>query len=567
MKLKKIILENVKSFKDRTEINFRGDLNIFIGPNAGGKSNLFEIIQGIFNDIVFENINIQKENHPDRPPYKVQKVPKDLSFAQREILDKSYRHEHKRQKIILELLIESEDVKIANSLYRHRNQLINFEQQQTDSTLINESLSTIVFSNFENLIGKKLEIKIVDGSLNPPQNVSNEPYREFFKFLKNINIFANFINLYNSSFVDKKIEFHPLLIYFSPYRPLLTLENKVMVNLSQFQSPIFYYQHNLSQKAQLNIWSIVVQKLVENRFLGREEENTHLKNYLKENFGITYKMTCKRKLDNFFEVIFSRNRGWKSPKLSSGEAELLNFLSIFFISHIRNGIILIDEPELHLHPKWQQLLLGKIRDFANEFNLQFFLVTHSPHFITPESIGSTYRVYSTKRWSKVADPQKLDEREGELFRMVNIFNNAKVFFADKVILVEGDDDLIIYSAVLQRIQQRQKSSEVIEIIPVQQKGGFKKNKEFLEKWKIKVFAIVDKEEDKKELQGKKWAFILKNGKLEDYFRNIRSVKRKSGYKIEDALIVAERIEKEGLKAIHKKFRGELIKIFTTILGN
>jgi len=562
MKIKKIKLENVKSFRNHTEIDFRNDLNIFIGPNGGGKSNLFEIIQGIFNNLIFENITIEPENHPDKPPYRIQNTPNGTTFAQKEILDKSYRNEHKKQEIILELLIEPEDIKIAESLYKYRNQLIDFERKQTDSTLIDRLLDTIAFSNFRNLRGKTLEIEIIDGSLKPPQNSSNEPYGDFFKFLKNVNIFANFTNLYNS-FVDKKIEFHPICIYFPPCRPSLTLESKVRVNLSQSQSPIFYHQRNLSQKTQLDIWNTVVKKLVENNFLGRKNRNDYLKNYLKENFNITYKIIRKRKLDNLFEVIFSKSRGRRLPKLSSGEAELLNFLSIFFISDIRNGIILIDEPELHFHPRWQQLLLSKIREFINEFNLQFFLVTHSPHFITPESIRSTYRVYLVKGWSKVINPQELDEGEGELFRMVNVFNNTKVFFADKVILVEGNDDLIIYNAILQRIQRQQKNSEVIEIIPVQEIGGVEKNKKFLEKWKIKVFAIVDR--DRNHLQGKKNIFVLKEGKLEDYFRSIRFGKRKSGYKVEDALIVAKRIEEDGLKPIPKKFRRELTKIFKIIL--
>jgi predicted ATP-binding protein involved in virulence len=51
------------------------------------------------------------------------------------------------------------------------------------------------------------------------------------------------------------------------------------------------------------------------------------------------------------------------------------------------GIILIDEIDLHLHPKWQRMIIIKLREVFP--NCQFLLSTHSPHVIThaqPENI-------------------------------------------------------------------------------------------------------------------------------------------------------------------------------------
>jgi predicted ATP-binding protein involved in virulence len=45
-----------------------------------------------------------------------------------------------------------------------------------------------------------------------------------------------------------------------------------------------------------------------------------------------------------------------------------------------NGVVLIDEVDLHLHPRWQQTVLSKL---AKTFpNLQFIITTHSPIVIT-----------------------------------------------------------------------------------------------------------------------------------------------------------------------------------------
>jgi predicted ATP-binding protein involved in virulence len=51
------------------------------------------------------------------------------------------------------------------------------------------------------------------------------------------------------------------------------------------------------------------------------------------------------------------------------------------------GIILIDEIDLHLHPKWQRMVIPKLMDVFP--NCQFLVSTHSPHVIThvqPENL-------------------------------------------------------------------------------------------------------------------------------------------------------------------------------------
>ncbi|HGM5491250.1 TPA: retron Ec78 anti-phage system effector ATPase PtuA [Serratia fonticola] len=45
-----------------------------------------------------------------------------------------------------------------------------------------------------------------------------------------------------------------------------------------------------------------------------------------------------------------------------------------------NGVIFIDELELHLHPKWQQQVIFKLKDVFP--NIQFILTTHSPQVLT-----------------------------------------------------------------------------------------------------------------------------------------------------------------------------------------
>jgi len=54
------------------------------------------------------------------------------------------------------------------------------------------------------------------------------------------------------------------------------------------------------------------------------------------------------------------------------------------------GIVLIDEIDLHLHPKWQRMVVSKLLDVFP--NCQFVISTHSPHVITHVPPDNLYRL-------------------------------------------------------------------------------------------------------------------------------------------------------------------------------
>ena len=65
--------------------------------------------------------------------------------------------------------------------------------------------------------------------------------------------------------------------------------------------------------------------------------------------------------------------------LSSGEKQLfLRALSLKFLN-VNNSIILIDEPEISLHPRWQRKIVNVYENIGE--NNQIIIATHSPHII------------------------------------------------------------------------------------------------------------------------------------------------------------------------------------------
>lgn len=67
------------------------------------------------------------------------------------------------------------------------------------------------------------------------------------------------------------------------------------------------------------------------------------------------------------------------------------------------GVVLIDEIDQHLHPKWQRVIVQRLRKLFP--NIQFFFTTHSPTIIQGASEDALiYRVYREDGVTKVSEP-------------------------------------------------------------------------------------------------------------------------------------------------------------------
>jgi len=64
--------------------------------------------------------------------------------------------------------------------------------------------------------------------------------------------------------------------------------------------------------------------------------------------------------------------------LSSGEKTLLSKMLYLYFKDIKDKVILIDEPELSLHPTWQGKILKLYESYAKKNNCQIIIATHSP---------------------------------------------------------------------------------------------------------------------------------------------------------------------------------------------
>lgn len=122
-------------------------------------------------------------------------------------------------------------------------------------------------------------------------------------------------------------------------------------------------------------------------------------------------------------------------ELSSGEKQLfLRALSLKFLN-VNNSIILIDEPEISLHPRWQRKIINVYENIGE--NNQIIIATHSPHIIGNVKKEQLRVLKRDKEGIKIMNSDELDETYGKtvesiLMEIMGIINTRNEETAEKI---------------------------------------------------------------------------------------------------------------------------------------
>ena len=142
------------------------------------------------------------------------------------------------------------------------------------------------------------------------------------------------------------------------------------------------------------------------------DHRTHLKTCLKvasRNLNVVDEIVTNEKFDQIYEKISKVCEGdvvrdkrtsvgyrvgeyrLDVKNMSTGLKTFAILKSLLTNNYIEaNGTIILDEPEIHLHPEWQLLFAELIVLLHREFGLHILLNTHSPYFL------NAIEVYSAK---------------------------------------------------------------------------------------------------------------------------------------------------------------------------
>jgi predicted ATP-dependent endonuclease of OLD family len=183
---------------------------------------------------------------------------------------------------------------------------------------------------------------------------------------------------------------------------------------------------------------------------------------------------------------------------SSGLAQLTVFVFALALAASEAGaLLLIDEPEISLHPQAQRALVKAFR----ALNAQILLATHSSNLLERVDPRFVVRIGRVGGQTEFSSP-KLSKEEGERFARFTDPHASEAFFARAVLLVEGESDRLAVEAIAER-KGRNLDADGVTIVPI---NGITKAPVYIDLFgphglNVKMAGLYDESEEAYVLRG------------------------------------------------------------------
>ncbi len=175
-----------------------------------------------------------------------------------------------------------------------------------------------------------------------------------------------------------------------------------------------------------------------------------------------------------------------------------------------NTILLIDEPELYLHPQAIEVLRDALKTLSTQ-GYQVIFSTHSPFMITSKDVGNTLLIRKNdtlgthKRNSlKAAIPAVVTTAPSQLELIFSLSHSSNILFSERVILAEGTTENRLMPSIIQKVTSRTVGLHKTAFVAMGGSGNTRKAMLVLNTMDIPTRAIVDLD------------FALKNGERDGF---------------------------------------------------
>jgi putative ATP-dependent endonuclease of OLD family len=161
-------------------------------------------------------------------------------------------------------------------------------------------------------------------------------------------------------------------------------------------------------------------------------------------------------------------------------------------------LLLIEEPETHLHPQMQIRLMDFLDEkcTTKECPIQVLLTTHSPNLASKINLEAMTLVHRGKAFSLASHDTKLDRSDYRFLRRFLDVTKANLFFAKGVVIVEGDGENILLP-VLADLLDRSFSKNGVSVINVGSRGLFRFSRIFQrqdeQEMPVRVACLADRD--------------------------------------------------------------------------
>jgi predicted ATP-dependent endonuclease of OLD family len=537
MKIKYLQISNILSFKFHSDIEdcrkivFDQNLNIIIGENGSGKSTALEALNFILRRIFYRQYTFNSDQYDRKLLLDVNQKRQVLAPAFVNSIDgfrlqPNWATETQQQTIRLAIELDEIDRANIQTLETNHRALHGFFESFTTGWPIpmplplpsaatdTEPAVPHPYMQIENN-EYVLEVRInpVDRTFTTvfPNSQNNLAY----DYLQHYNYFKSIIERYNS---ENTMQITPLRESFSLIGSFRNYSNFTTSISLQTSNPGTQLQTikqqeyarsvNTNDNIEPSIFAVVRLRVAELHFNlfdqkyspeEREAEANRIKLIADINkhlllIGLQAKVTLQdKRLWQYSFTFFDtkRNRAIIDiNSLSAGQKSILHLIfECYGRDEMRGGLVIIDEPEVHLHYQFQQEYLKVLTTLSEETKCQYILVTHSDSLINSQTIEFVTRFAMNGLGETVTFSPNLQASQKSLIKILDNSRSTYALFAKKVVLVEGETDRYFFKACMHELYPH--LDQEIAVLYVGGKLSFQNWTNVFSQFGLEVFRIAD----------------------------------------------------------------------------
>ena len=490
MRIESITIKNVRSFRETITFSPNKAFNVLIGANGSGKSNLMDIVYITLRQFFLCSYSWNSNRGTDGVIKRLDMIQNPFGVVSQVLA----KYSGDNSESMITIVLEATDTDIDNlNIIKHNKELL---LQEADSYYyVSPNIKQFVAEEpIEIHPGDIFTYTLRGYKLDNQLNSEASYYKRYLSSIEGLMILGKNIN----------IPLCPLLLYISPFRGVSNVDLEVSLASVSYNAE----RAEVAKSTSRSTSSLI--KLASLYFSEKRRKYESLPGGYETNWrkdpdvqfvsrslakiGYTWDIALEDPNKNTYIIQLRKDgKAFLLNQASSGEVELINFILGLITMNLYGSIVIVDEPELHLHPKWINVLRGFFMEYSFSRKNQMMVVTHSGTFINSRTYPFITRVYKDGQGSSKVHqiwPENKPE-EKELLHYINATNNEKIFFSDFVIMVEGDTDEIIFKRILETIKRERNFLQNIEVMQVNGKTNQEKYGKFLNTLQIKSCFIGD----------------------------------------------------------------------------
>lgn len=530
MKIKSVTISNILSFPFIEDIDnspativFDSRANVLIGPNGSGKSNFIEIISKILQSYFIREFafdeNAMALLSVNQKPIKIEGNRKAGATND---LPKHEDYEDKISKVKFSLSFDKNDIANLNFVLENFDELVKlgleyiqngqiFKQGKFKINKFEKSFDVPFYFTFVNSRTHMGGIQLEWDNLTDEEKFVHD-YLENFNLLQKLIEIGNTVKGKPWKDLKQTVALIGSLRLHNGFIDQIGIVPGSGNALNNMHQESAFNQTTKKAMQSETVFQIAFRKLGQHIKLNRDTSGKPLNDFLIE-LQHTEGSLIKRinnalaeidleiSLGNFepysetipINIFNTKGKIVRFNDLSTGQKSIFHLIFSVYGFDLENGLLIIDEPELHLHTSMQKKYFQILKNIAEPFNLQIILATHSPIFIDEGTIQNTFRFSKPENSTIITRPNnQIGQTQKDLLQFLTYTNSSRVFFSDIVILVEGSSDEYFFKYFYDNYYlTKNQTKATIEFLNIGGKSNRKKWKDFLDLFNIKNAFIGD----------------------------------------------------------------------------